>query len=264
MNILDQIIEFKKKEIKERKELYPVKLLEQKIYFSSPTVSLVKYLQRTDKYGIIAEFKRQSPSKGIINAYANIEETSIAYMQAGASALSVLTDNQFFGGKNSDLETARKFNYCPILRKDFVIDEYQIIEARSIGADAILLIAEILDQKSIVGFTDKAKSLQLEVVMEIHSKAQLDKMYDPIDIIGVNNRNLKTFRVDINTSFELLDHLPKDKVKISESGLSNPEIVCQLKNAGYNGFLIGEYFMKSSHPGKMCNKFIEELKQLEA
>src|SRR5688572_23780862 len=155
MNILDEIVKHKEKEVSEAKALYPVKLLEQSIFFSSPAVSLKKYIQREDKTGIIAEFKRKSPSKGIINAHASVERTAIGYMQAGASALSVLTDKQFFGGSNEDLTTARKYNFCPIIRKDFTIDEYQIIEAKSIGADAILLIAAVLDpalSKSLTTF----------------------------------------------------------------------------------------------------------------
>src|SRR3954468_7885378 len=145
MNILEKIISQKRKEVDERKSFYPVKLLEKSIYYSSPVVSLKKYLLRDDKVGIIAEIKRKSPSKGVINQHVSIERTSIGYMQAGASALSILTDTEFFGGKNEDLTVARKYNYCPILRKDFTIDEYQVVEAKSIGADAILLISAILD-----------------------------------------------------------------------------------------------------------------------
>ena len=170
-NILDQIVAHKREEVAKRKEIYPVKLLEQSIYFNTPTVSLSKYLRRPDKLGIIAEFKRRSPSKGDINPYASVEEVSIGYMQAGASALSVLTDTHFFGGKNEDLTEARKFNYCPILRKDFVIDEYQIIEARSIGADAILLIAACLEKAEIKSLAALAQSLGLEVLIEIHNEA---------------------------------------------------------------------------------------------
>ncbi|HHL57901.1 MAG TPA: indole-3-glycerol-phosphate synthase, partial [Bacteroidetes bacterium] len=158
MNILDEIVAYKRKEINERKELYPVKLLEKSVYFSSPTVSLKKYLSREDKCGIIAEFKRQSPSKGNINLYADVEEISIGYMRAGASALSVLTDTHFFGGSNDDLKTARKFNFCPILRKEFIIDEYQLYEARSIGADAILLIAEVLSEREVNYLSGIAKA----------------------------------------------------------------------------------------------------------
>lgn len=262
MNILDQIVAYKKQEIAERKELYPIKLLEKSLYYSSPTVSLKKYLSRKDKSGIIAEFKRRSPSKGIINAYASVEEVSIGYMRAGASALSVLTDTQFFGGSSEDLKTARKFNFCPILRKEFIINEYQIYEARSIGADAILLIAEILQEKEVKQLAELAKSLDLEVLMEVHSKDQLQKATDAVNIIGVNNRNLETFEVDINTSYDLLRYIPNDIFKISESGISNPEVVFRLKEAGFNGFLIGELFMKSSHPGKKCLKFINEVNQL--
>jgi len=262
MNILDQIVAHKKQEVAEKKDLYPVKLLEKSLYFASPTVSLKKYLARHDKYGIIAEFKRRSPSKGVINAYADVEETSIGYMRAGASALSVLTDQQFFGGSNEDLKTARKFNFCPILRKEFIIDEYQLYEARSIGADAILLIAEILSGQEVVQLANKAKELDLEVLMEVHSKEQLQKLSNSVDIVGVNNRNLETFEVDIQTSFEMLKHIPSGLFKISESGISRPEIVCQLKKAGFDGFLIGEHFMKSAHPGRSCLKFIEELKEV--
>lgn len=262
MNILEQIVAHKKQEVAERKELYPVKLLEKSLYFSSPTVSLKKYLAREDKSGIISEFKRKSPSRGIINAYADVEETSIGYMRAGASALSVLTDSHFFGGSSEDLKTARKFNFCPILRKDFTIDAYQVYEARSMGADAILLIAEILSEKELKQLADLAKSLEMEVLMEVHSKDQLQKASGSVDIIGVNNRNLDTFEVDIQTSYKLLNHIPSDTFKISESGISNPEVVCRLKAAGYKGFLIGEHFMKSSHPGKSCLRFINELNQL--
>ena len=262
MNILDEIVAYKRKEINERKELYPVKLLEKSVYFSSPTVSLKKYLSREDKCGIIAEFKRQSPSKGNINLYADVEEISIGYMRAGASALSVLTDTHFFGGSNDDLKTARKFNFCPILRKEFIIDEYQLYEARSIGADAILLIAEVLSEREVKYLSGIAKALEMEVLMEVHAKEQLHKVVDTVDIIGVNNRNLETFQVDIKTSFDLLHHIPAGMFKISESGISKPETVFELKEAGFNGFLIGEYFMQSAHPGRKCARFIDELKQI--
>lgn len=264
MNILDKIVAHKRKEVEERKSLYPLKLLERSLYFASPTVSLAKYLKREDKSGIIAEFKRQSPSKGMINAYASVEDTSIGYMRAGASALSVLTDSHFFGGSNEDLKTARKFNFCPILRKEFVIDEYQVYEARSIGADAILLIAEILNKDEVRDLARLARSLELEVLCEVHSKPQLDKIVDEIDLVGVNNRHLDTFEVDINTSFELLENIPLDKTKVSESGISKPETVFELKKAGFDGFLIGENFMRSAHPGKACAKFVKELRAIEA
>src|ERR1041385_8398458 len=200
MDILEKIIAHKRKEVAERKSLYPVKLLEKSIYFSSPCVSLRKYLLRSDKVGVIAEFKRRSPSKGVINKYAPVERTSIGYMQAGASALSVLTDQEFFGGKNEALTMARKFNYCPILRKDFIIDEYQVIEAKSIGADAILLLANVLDAKKIKTFSATAKQLGLEIVLEVRDVKELSSVNDSIDAVGVNNRDLRDFKVNIEQS----------------------------------------------------------------
>lgn len=261
MNILDEIIEHKKKEVEERKSLYPVKLLEKTIYFNSPTVSLKKYIQRPDKSGVIAEIKRKSPSKGILNRSVSIERTSIGYMQAGASALSILTDNKFFGGSNDDLTTARKFNFCPILRKDFTIDEYQIIEAKSIGADAILLIAAALEPKSAARLATFAHSLGLEVLLEVHDEDELKRSSDvEADLIGVNNRSLKTFEVSIDISKKLASLIPGDKVKVSESGLSDPNVIKDLRKAGYQGFLIGETFMKHGRPEEMAMEFIKQLK----
>jgi indole-3-glycerol phosphate synthase len=259
MNILDEIIAQKKKEVEEKKSLYPVKLLERSTYFESPTVSFKKYLLRKDKLGIIAEFKRKSPSKGMINKYADIERTSIGYMQAGASALSVLTDSEFFGGKNSDLTTARKFNYCPILRKDFVIDEYQIVEAKSIGADVILLLANVLDALQIEKFARFARSLGLEVLFEIRDKDELRSVNQYVDAVGVNNRDLKDFKVNVSQSFDLVNLIPNDFVKISESGIDSPKTIIELKSAGFNGFLIGETFMKASRPEIACSDFIKEV-----
>lgn len=259
MTILEKITQHKRTEVTNKKSLYPTKLLEQSIYFNTPAVSLKKYLLRPDKSGIIAEFKRHSPSKGDINPYAKVEEVSIGYMQAGASALSVLTDEQFFKGDNKDLTEARKFNFCPILRKDFVVDEYQIIEAKSIGADAILLIAECLEKEEIARFAKLAKNLGLEVLMEVHSKDQLSKISPDLDLIGVNNRNLKTFEVSTQTSIDLFDHIPADFVRISESGISEPSTILKLKDVGFQGFLIGERFMATANPGRACQEFIGQL-----
>lgn len=263
MNTLEKIIQYKQQEVKEKKALYPVKLLEKSIFYNPPTVSLKKYLLRKDKSGIIAEFKRKSPSKGNINIYADVEHVTISYMQAGASALSVLTDETFFDGSNKDLKVTRKFNFCPILRKDFIVDEYQIIEARSIGADAILLIAEVLTKDEVSNFASLAKQLGLEVLFEIHSEEQLKKLNHNIDVVGVNNRNLKTFEVDVNTSFSIGEKIPAEFLKISESGLNNPIHLHDLRAAGFNGFLIGELFMKTSNPGKACEKLIKEIKCLQ-
>lgn len=262
-NILNKIIAHKHKEVAENKSRYPIKLLEDSIYFETPTVSLSKYILREDKSGIIAEFKRHSPSKGDINPYASVEEVTIGYMQAGASALSVLTDNHFFKGKNEDLTEARKFNYCPILRKDFVIDEYQILEAKSIGADAILLIAACLEKKTLDHLAAFAHSLGLEVLVELHGKEDLSKLSEKANVVGVNNRDLKTFEVNIQHSIQLFENLPKEMVKISESGINDPNAIIELKRAGFQGFLIGEYFMKGDHPWQRCREFIERVQRME-
>ena len=259
MTILDEIIAYKRKEIEERAATHPIKLLEQSIYFNSNCVSLKKYILRDDKSGIIAEFKRKSPSKGNINAYADVEKVTIGYMQAGASALSVLTDNHFFGGKNSDLITARKFNFCPILRKDFTVSEYQIIEAKSIGADAILLIAAVLTKEEITQFSKLAFQLGMEVLLEIHTQEELDKYIPEISLVGINNRNLKTFEVDYENSIRLANQLPENTVKIAESGINNPKKIMDLKAHGFDGFLIGENFMKTAEPEITAKKFIEQI-----
>lgn len=264
MTILDEILEHKRKEVDERKSLYPVKLLQQSIYFPTSCVSLKKYLLREDKSGIIAEIKRRSPSKGVINPHVSVERTSIGYMQAGASALSILTDKQFFGGSNDDLTTARKFNFCPILRKDFTIDEYQIIEAKSIGADAILLIAAALEPKKLKELCTFAHSLGLEVLMEVHDDVELNNnLKAGADLIGVNNRNLKTFEVSVEISKRLSKLIPDSVVKVSESGIESPEVILDLKNYGYRGFLIGQTFMQNSRPERAAMDFIKELRQLE-
>lgn len=264
MNILEKIIARKKEEVSERKSLYPAKFLEQRIYFETRTVSLKKYLLREDKSGLIAEIKRKSPSRGVLNKNISIEKISIGYMQAGASALSVLTDSEFFGGSNDDLMTARKFNYCPILRKDFIIDEYQILEAKSIGADAILLIAAALKKDEISSLASCAKSLGLETLLEIHNEEELERgLNEHIDLVGVNNRDLSTFEVDLATSYHLGEKIPGDFVRVSESGISQPEQIVDLKHNGFNGFLVGESFMRESRPEKACERFIEKLSQLE-
>jgi len=259
--ILDEIVAHKRTEVAERKSLYPTKLLEQSPYFETPPVSLKHYLRRKDMHGIIAEIKRKSPSKGDINPYVSVEKVSIGYMQAGASALSILTDTKFFGGKNEDLTLARRMNFCPILRKDFIVDPYQIIEARSIGADAILLIAACLSPEEIKELGGFAQSLGLEVLMEVHDKEELDRsLCEQVDLVGVNNRNLKDFTVDIQTSLDLAAHIPDTFVKVAESGLSTPQQVHTLREAGFEGFLMGQAFMETAQPEKACARFIEGLR----
>ncbi|MDO6391535.1 indole-3-glycerol phosphate synthase TrpC [Pontibacter sp. BT731] len=264
MNILDQIIAHKYKEVEERKALYPVKLLEKSLYFETPCLSLERYLLRPDKSGIIAEIKRKSPSKGDINPYVSVERTSIGYMQAGASALSILTDTHFFGGKNEDLMIARKYNYCPILRKDFTVDEYQIVEAKSIGADAILLIAAALEPTRLKQLAAFARSFGLEVLLEVHSRQELEaSLCEEVTIVGVNNRNLQTFQTDVALSLELAQYIPAGMTKVSESGLKSPETLIELQEAGYNGFLIGETFMADGRPERAAAEFIRQLRQLQ-
>jgi indole-3-glycerol phosphate synthase len=260
MDILEEIIAHKKREVVERKNLYPVKQLEQSIFFLRSTISLKEALKKKNQSGIIAEFKRQSPSKGVINAEADVLQTTKGYVTAGATALSVLTDKDFFGGSNVDLIGARSINQCPILRKDFMVDEYQVIEAKSIGADVILLIAAGLPQGKLQELAKFAHSLGLEVLLEVHSAEELEKnLSSAIDMIGVNNRNLKTFEVNLGLSRELSKVIPKDFVKISESGISFPETVIELRKFGYEGFLVGENFMRHDQPEIAAKEFIESL-----
>jgi len=248
-DFLEKILAAKRKEVAREEELTPLKRLEQSVHFSAKCVSLVQYLQRTDRQGVIAEIKRKSPSRGVLNASISIEQLSLSYMQAGASALSILTDQPFFGGSRGDLTEARKYNFCPILRKDFIIDEYQVFEAKAIGADVLLLIAACLKPNEVERFSALARSLGLEVLLEIHDEHDLTYLGDHIDLVGVNNRNLTTFEVDIETSFHLADKIPTSFTKISESGLSNPQTVLRLRAAGYKGFLMGERFMTHEDPG---------------
>lgn len=263
--ILDEIVQHKRKELEERKGLFPERLLEQSVYFTAPTVSLRRYLTRPDKSGIIAEFKRSSPSKGAINPYASVEKTTIGYMQAGASALSILTDKKFFGGKNEDLSTARKFNFCPILRKDFVLDPYQILEARAIGADVVLLIAAILSPKETRELANQARQQGMEVLLEVHNSEEIrSHLNEYIDLLGVNNRNLKTFEVNTNLSFDLAPHIPEGIIKVSESGISDPQLIVRLREAGYQGFLMGENFMRHSEPQRAAQEFIQQLSTLDS
>ncbi|MGE0589169.1 MAG: indole-3-glycerol phosphate synthase TrpC [Cyclobacteriaceae bacterium] len=264
MDKLTEIINHKKREVETRKELYPVRLLEQSIFFPTKSLSLKHYIKREDKSGIIAEIKRKSPSKGDINPYVSVERTSIGYMQAGASALSILTDKEFFGGSNDDLVVARRFNFCPILRKEFIIDEYQIVESKSIGADAILLIAAVLNENELQVLTQFAHSIQLEVLIEIHDESELDRCVKAgSDLVGVNNRNLRTFEVDLNQSIRLAEKLPNDAVKIAESGIDSAATAAYLRQNGFDGFLIGERFMKTARPEIAAGEFIKELNRLE-
>jgi len=257
MNILEKIIHHKRLIIQESKELRSPKLLEKSLYFESQTVSMVEYLNKDDKVGIIAEIKRSSPSTGMFHEEIDVERLSIGYMQAGASALSILTDHEYFKGANEDLTMARKFNYCPILRKDFIVDEYQIVETKSIGADCVLLIAACLSAKECRSLASFAKSLGLEVLLEIHSREEaISHINQSIDLVGVNNRNLKTFTTDIEHSVKLAQYLPENMPWISESGIRNAGQINKLKQSGYNGFLIGGYFMQHTDPARACRELV--------
>lgn len=259
MNILDKIVIDKRKEVDLKKELIPIEIFERTPYFDRKTISLSKKL-RASTTGIIAEFKRKSPSKSIINNTAKVEDVAIGYEQAGVCGMSVLTDEIYFGGTLDDLISARENCNLPLLRKEFIIDEHQILEAKAFGADVILLIAAILSKDEIKQFSELAKSLNLDVLLEVHNEAELHKSIMPsLDMLGVNNRNLKTFDVSLETSKTLSSLIPDDFVKVSESGISNIEAIKTLQPYGYQGFLIGENFMKTDNPGKSAEAFINKL-----
>lgn len=261
MNILDKIVLRKKQEVAQAKRKVSIKELERAKGFARQPYVLKDFLLDPRRTGIISEFKRRSPSKGLINGSADVAEVTKAYNNAGASAISVLTDADFFQGNSDDLIRARTVNDIPILRKDFIIDEYQILEARAWGADVILLIAAILTPQKVVDFGKLAQSLNLNVLLEAHNLAELEQCICPyLNAIGVNNRNLATFETNIQTSFDLVNHIPNDFLKISESAISNPNIIKDLRQAGFNGFLIGETFMKTSDPGKAIKDFAAKIK----
>ncbi|HRH49419.1 MAG TPA: indole-3-glycerol phosphate synthase TrpC [Panacibacter sp.] len=260
MNILDKIVAYKKEEVKIQQAKVSVEELKQTESFARKALSLREFLSDETKTGIIAEFKRKSPSKGVINGNVDVVKVTNAYSVFGASGLSVLTDENFFGGSKEDLIKARVHN-TPVLRKDFMIDEYQFYEAKAIGADVILLIAACLTPTQVKEFAALSKELGLEVLLEIHNEDELAHICDDIDFVGVNNRNLKTFEVDINTSLQLFPHIPKVKLAIAESGITDVDTIVMLKKAGFKGFLIGENFMKEQDPAAAFENFSKELQQ---
>ncbi|WP_299386868.1 indole-3-glycerol phosphate synthase TrpC [uncultured Lacinutrix sp.] len=260
MDILTKIVNDKRIEVNLRKQLIPTKQLEQSILFERETVSLANKL-RNSTTGIIAEHKRRSPSKQVINHDLNVFDVAKGYEEAGVCGMSVLTDTKYFGGSLDDLLTARASCNLPLLRKEFIIDTYQIIEAKAYGADVILLIAAILTKNEIKQFSELAKSLNLDVLLEVHNEEELNKSIMPsLDMLGVNNRNLKTFEVSLETSKQLSALIPDDFVKISESGISNIEAIKTLQPFGYKGFLIGENFMKTNNAGESAKQFIKDLR----
>jgi len=259
MDILEKIVLQKKKEVALKKSLIPLKQLEATALFNRKTISLSNALRESNS-GIIAEFKRRSPSKSVINSVSTIQEVAQAYEDAGVCGMSVLTDSHFFGGGLEDLLFARATVNIPLLRKEFIIDEYQIIEAKAHGADVILLIAAILSRDEIKKFSALAKQLHLEVLLEVHNANELEHALMPgLTMIGVNNRNLKNFEVSLETSRLLASKIPDEFVKVSESGLSQTSAIINLRKEGYKGFLIGESFMASQDPGKSATNFIKDL-----
>lgn len=261
-SILDKIVVKKQQEIAEAKARTAVSDLEKSGNFKRECYSLREFILSPHRTGIIAEFKRASPSKGIINDKVSVTEVTRQYAEAGASALSVLTDVSFFGGSLGDLLSAREANNIPILRKEFILDEYQILEAKAYGADIILLIAAILSPDTVKQLARSAKNLGMNVLLEVHNKAELDRsLCDDLDAVGVNNRNLNDFSVSVQHSYDLADHIPNQFLKISESGISDPQTIKELKAAGFNGFLIGESFMKEADPGAAIRRFIKEMQE---
>ncbi len=259
MNLLEEIIAYKKKEIEKRKEKISLDDLIRSELFDAPRKSLKKSL--LDGNGIIAEFKRKSPSAGDLSNGMDLTEVVKYYQSNNVSGFSVLTDENYFGGTIDDLTTVKNLNAGPILRKDFIIDEYQIFEAKANGADVVLLIAEALDEYHTTYLATIAKSIGLEVLMEFHSGEELYKLNENVDVVGINNRNLKTLKTDLRTSFDLIKKLPYEQTKIVESGISSAYEIEELLKIGYNGFLIGESVLKNKG---LLEKLVEAANRTKA
>ena len=261
MTILDKIIAYKKQEVAQLKREVLIEKLVKSPGFKRTPLSLKDSLIANGSTGIIAEFKRQSPSKGIINDKVSVVDVTQGYLEANVAAQSILTDTHFFGGTILDLMQGRSVNeITPILRKDFIVDGFQIVEAKAIGADVILLIAACLTKEELKNYGKLAEDLGLEVLYEVHNQEDLDKIELNNKIIGINNRNLKTFEVDLEHSIKLASQIPNSCIKVSESGISDPRIVTGLKEYGFQGFLIGENFMKTEDPGFACQEFISQIR----
>ena len=260
MDILDKITAFKRSELEVRKKCFPVNRLEDSLFFKREMPSFHDALAKPGP-SIIGEFKRKSPSYGLININAEIERVARDYEKAGIAAMSILTDKEFFGGSDHDLRSVAGLVNIPILRKDFIVDEYQVVESKSAGASAILLIAAVLSKKEVSAFTGLSFNLGMDVLLEIHDEKDLEKMSHKIKIIGVNNRNLKTFKVSMEHASLLLPGLPENCLKVAESGFHTYQEVIKLFTAGYDAFLIGGKFMKSKNPGKSAAAFMKDLKK---
>lgn len=260
MTILDEIVAQKRIEIEQRKAATPITLLEQMPHFRREVLSARDAIQDFRSTGIIAEFKRKSPSKGIINDQADVTQTTQGYVRAGAAVLSVLTDEPFFGGTPTDLQAAREANPgTPILRKDFIVDRYQLIEAKAWGADLVLLIAACLTSEEVAELSLQAHDLSLQVLLEVHDEDELDRSINVnVDLVGINNRNLKTFTTSVDTSLRLVERIPDTFAKITESGLYDAETMMTLFRAGFDGFLIGEAFMKTADPAAALQTLVTD------
>lgn len=260
-DILDEIIAHKRIEIAAQEQNVPISFLEDLLEKNDDMAKVhsMKASLAASATGIIAEFKRRSPSKDWINRDADAKVIPASYQQAGASALSILTDEHFFGGGLRDIRAARPTVSLPILRKDFIISRYQLLQAKAAQADAILLIAAALSKEECNALACEAHKLGLEVLLEMHHEDELDYVNEYVDMAGINNRNLGTFHTDVENSFRMAEKLPADILKVSESGISNPQTVKLLRQEGFRGFLIGETFMKTANPGNTLSTFIKEL-----
>ena len=261
MNILEIIVARKKEEVKASKEKVSIKQLEDYRHYKQKVPSFRDSILKAGANGIIAEFKRQSPSKGNIHAGASVDEIVPGYEKAGVSGISILTDTDFFGGHNNDLTRGRDLCRLPVIRKEFIIDPYQVYEAKAIGASAILLIGAILNRQQALELASLANSLGMEVLFEIHDEAELELLNSYVQLVGINNRNLKTFDVDLEQSIRLSTLLPTNMVPIAESGISSADDYFHLREAGFKGFLMGEYFMKHKNPAAACQEFCETIKE---
>lgn len=255
-NILDHILEEKRREVADERENTPVEQLRRSPFYTRERLSMSRSILRATPCGIIAEFKRCSPSKGFIRPQADPAEIVPAYARAGAAACSVLTDRKFFAGSADDLFAARRAADIPLLRKDFVIDPYQLHQAAAWGADAVLLIAAALGKDRCRELARTAADLGLEVLLEIHTQDELVCLCPEITMVGINNRDLRTFRTDVQTSLTLVRSLPRHVVRVSESGIDSPETVSKLRAAGFDGFLIGECFMRRDDPADALRTFL--------
>jgi len=258
-NILDRIVQRKLDEVAVEKMENPIFQLMTEPNFKRKCYSAKKSITQKGASGVIAEFKRQSPSKGVINGLSKPEDVVEKYQSAGASMVSVLTDESFFGANSQDFSLARNELNIPLLRKEFIVDPYQIYQSKAMGADVILLIAAILSPQRCKDFAFIAKELGMEVLLELHDESELGHVNKFVDLVGINNRNLKDFTVDTEKSIQLAAKLPEDMIRVAESGLSSAEIVKEMRNKGFQAFLMGEHFMKQESPGDACTEFIKQI-----